>query len=144
MDIAVNLGEIEYRGTCHCGAVRFYFLGPRRLEVIECNCSICTMTGYLHVTVPHAAFRLLSDPAELSEYRFNTGSARHLFCRHCGIKSFYQPRSHPDCWSVNLRCVDGGGEHLGDLLRFDGRQWERAARELAEGADPGRKGMGGT
>ncbi len=128
----VNHGDVEYHGGCHCGAVRFRFTGPERLDVLECNCSICSMTGYLHVTVPHAAFTLLTPADGLAEYRFGTGAARHLFCRHCGIKSFYQPRSHPDCWSVNLRCIEGGAGHFGLIERFDGRNWERAASRLAE------------
>ncbi|MGE4072054.1 MAG: GFA family protein [Lysobacterales bacterium] len=127
----VNHGDVLYQGGCHCGAVRFRFRGPDQLDVLECNCSICAMTGYLHVTVPHAAFELLTPPEALSEYRFGTGLARHLFCRHCGIKSYYQPRSHPDCYSVNLRCIEGGAAHLGHLERFDGRHWEAAAAKLS-------------
>lgn len=126
----VNRGEHVYQGGCHCGAVRFRFLGPERLDVLECNCSICSMTGYLHVTVPHAAFELLTAPDLLTEYCFGTGAARHWFCGHCGVKSYYQPRSHADCYSVNLRCIDGGGAHLGQLQRFDGRHWEAAAQQL--------------
>jgi hypothetical protein len=127
----VNHGDHLYQGGCHCGAVSFRFRGPEALEVLECNCSICAMTGYLHVTVPHLAFELLTGPEALIDYRFGTGAARHLFCRHCGIKSFYQPRSHPDCYSVNLRCIVGGEEHLGHLERFDGRHWEAAAAKLS-------------
>lgn len=126
----INIGTHEYTGGCHCGAVRFRFSGPSALDVIECNCSICSMTGYLHVTVPHAAFTLLTPSESLSSYRFGTGQAVHLFCRHCGIKSYYQPRSHPDCYSVNLRCIDQGADHLGRLERFDGRHWEAAAAHL--------------
>lgn len=126
----VNHGECEYRGGCHCGAVRFRFLGPERLDVLECNCSVCSMTGYLHVTVPHAAFTLLTPADALAEYRFGTAAARHLFCRTCGIKSFYQPRSHPDCWSVNLRCIEGGAGHVGIIEHFDGRHWEASAARL--------------
>jgi hypothetical protein len=126
----VNHGEHEYRGGCHCGAVRFRFRGPEQLDVLECNCSICSMTGYLHVTVPHAAFVLLTPSDHLAEYRFGTGVAAHWFCRQCGIKSYYQPRSHPDCYSVNLRCIEGGDEHLGRIESFDGRHWEQAASQL--------------
>lgn len=127
----VNQGEREYRGGCHCGAVQFRFFAPDKLDVLECNCSICSMTGYLHVTVPHTAFELLTPVEALTDYRFGTNAAAHLFCRTCGIKSFYQPRSHPDCWSVNLRCTDDGAGHIGQLERFDGRHWEQAAAKLA-------------
>lgn len=127
----INIGAHEYTGGCHCGAVRFRFVGPAALEVIECNCSICSMTGYLHVTVPHSAFSLLTPVEALGSYRFGTGQAEHLFCRHCGIKSYYQPRSHPDCYSVNLRCIDQGADHVARLEPFDGRHWEAAAARLA-------------
>lgn len=127
---AVNRGAQRYRGACHCGAVSFEFLGPPSLDVLDCNCSICAASGYLHVTVPHADFRLLSDPTVLSEYRFGSGQACHLFCRHCGIKSFYQPRSHPDCYSVNLRCLEDWPQIPVRISRFDGRRWEAANARL--------------
>ncbi len=97
---------MTHRGGCHCGAVAFEVDAPAHLLVSECNCSICRMTGFLHLIVPRARFRLLRGAEALSEYRFNTGSARHLFCRRCGVKSFYVPRSNPDGYSVNLRCLD--------------------------------------
>ncbi len=132
MTEAINLGSHVYRGGCHCGAVVFRFEGPEAFEVLSCNCSICSMTGYLHLTVPHAAFELLSGQEALVEYRFNTGAARHLFCRHCGIKSFYQPRSHPHCYSVNLRCV-ADAEQRATVQAFDGQHWEAAAQSLRSG-----------
>ena len=64
------------------------------------------MSGFLHLIVPRTRFRLLRGAEALSEYRFNTGTAQHLFCAHCGVKSFYVPRSNPDGYSVNLRCLD--------------------------------------
>lgn len=97
---------VVHRGGCHCGAVRFEVEAPARPTVLECNCSICRMTVFLHLIVPAARFRLLAGSEDLSEYRFNTGTARHLFCRRCGVKSFYVPRSHPDGYDVNLRCLD--------------------------------------
>lgn len=130
MTTLINHGDQLYRGGCHCGALRFSFRGPEQLAVIECNCSICSMSGYLHVTVPHAAFELLTALDARAEYTFGTGAARHWFCHHCGIKSYYQPRSHPDCYSVNLRCIEGGSARLGLLERFDGRHWEAAAARL--------------
>jgi hypothetical protein len=86
--------------------VAFEVEAPARVTVSECNCSICRMSGYLHLIVPHARFRLLRGADALTEYRFNTASARHLFCRRCGVKSFYVPRSNPDGYSVNLRCLE--------------------------------------
>ena len=97
---------VTHRGGCHCGAVAFEVAAPARVTVSDCNCSICRMSGYLHLIVPAARFRLLRGEDSLSEYRFNSGTARHLFCRRCGVKSFYVPRSNPDGYSVNLRCLD--------------------------------------
>jgi len=99
-------GEVTHRGGCHCGAVAFEVDAPARVTVNDCNCSVCRMTGFLHLIVPRDRFRLLRGTEALSEYRFNTGTAQHLFCRHCGVKSFYVPRSNPDGYSVNLRCLD--------------------------------------
>ena len=87
------------------------------------------MTGFLHVMVPHDRFELLTGRDALTSYRFGTGAAEHLFCKRCGIKSFYQPRSHPDCWSVNANCLDEPVELA--IEPFDGRNWERAAGKLS-------------
>ncbi len=97
---------VTHRGGCHCGAVAFEVDAPRHVVVSECNCSVCRMTGFLHLIVPRTRFRLLRGAEALNEYRFNTGSARHLFCRRCGVKSFYVPRSNPDGYSINVRCLD--------------------------------------
>jgi hypothetical protein len=131
------MSGLEYGGTwleggCHCGAVRFRVRSEPDLEVMDCNCSMCSRSGYLHLIVPKADFELLSGSAELSEYRFNTGSARHLFCRICGIKSFYVPRSHPDGISVNARCLDPGSVHSMNVTPFDGRNWEKARAALPD------------
>jgi hypothetical protein len=119
--------QLTHRGGCHCGAVAFEVEAPARLTVSECNCSICRMTGYLHLIVPRTRFRLLRGAESLVEYRFHTGTARHLFCRHCGVKSFYVPRSNPDGYSVNLRCVERGTIEQVDIEPFDDN--ERAAAE---------------
>ncbi len=116
--------RVTHRGGCHCGAVRFEVDAPRALRVQDCNCSICAMTGYLHLLVPAAQFRLATDAAALSEYRFNTGTARHLFCTRCGVKSFYVPRSHPGGYSVNARCLDRSTIESLTVEPFDGRRWE--------------------
>ncbi|MEE8109014.1 MAG: GFA family protein [Gammaproteobacteria bacterium] len=124
--------KIEYRGGCHCGAVRFVIRAPSELEVIDCNCSMCVMTGFQHLIVAAEDFTLLSGKEALSDYRFNTGIARHFFCRECGIKSFYVPRSHPDGFSVNLRCLDPGQVDEVSRLAFDGAHWEDAISGLQE------------
>jgi hypothetical protein len=125
-----------HAGGCHCGAVRFEFQAPARVRVQRCNCSVCAMTGFEHLIVPGADFRLLTDPAALTIYTFNTGVAKHLFCRVCGIKSFYVPRSNPDGYSINLRCVAPGSIGQVDYEDFDGRHWDqswdRAGHTLAD------------
>ena len=120
----------RHAGGCHCGAVRFEVEAPARVEVHECNCSICRPCAYLHLIVPRERFRLLRGEDALSTYTFNTGAAKHLFCRVCGVKSFYVPRSHPDGVSVNLRCLDEGSVDHVSVLPFDGRNWEEARAAL--------------
>ena len=117
---------MTHRGGCHCGVVLFEVDAPAELEVYECNCSICTKTAFLHLIVPATRFRLLAGADALTTYSFNTGIAKHLHCRHCGVKSFYRPRSNPDGWSVNARCLDPGSLARLDIKPFDGRNWEQA------------------
>jgi hypothetical protein len=105
--------------------VRFEVRAPAHLQVNECNCSICTKSGYLHLIVPAERFRLLQGAESLTTYRFNTGTAKHLFCSACGVKSFYVPRSHPDGFSVNARCLDEGTVTGMTVLPTDGRNWEK-------------------
>ena len=121
---------IMYRGGCHCGRVRFEVDAPAPLEVLDCNCSMCSRAGYLHLIVAKAQFRLVAGEDALTTYRFNTGAARHLFCSVCGVKSFYVPRSHPDGFSVNARCLEGVALDEIVVTPFDGREWERAAAAL--------------
>ena len=111
-------------GGCHCGAVRFRVRYEHR-RVLACNCSICERLGYLHLIVKKDAFQLLTGEDHLTTYTFNTGLARHTFCKRCGVKSFYYPRSHPDGVSVNVRCLDET-VHTNEfeIVPFDGKNWE--------------------
>ena len=119
-------GEIAtHTGGCHCGRVRYEVVAPAQLDVSECNCSICSRTAYLHLIVPALRFRLVSGSDVLTTYTFNTGTAKHLFCSVCGIKSFYVPRSHPDGFSVNARCLDEGTVEGMTVRPFNGREWEK-------------------
>ena len=111
--------------------MRFEVDAPAAIEVLDCNCSICRMSGFLHLIVPAARFRLLSGEDALTEYRFHTGAACHLFCRHCGIKSFYVPRSHPDGYSVNARCLDAGTVTATGVVPFDDANREAATAQVA-------------
>ena len=118
--------KIVHRGSCHCGAVTFEVRAPARVTVQRCNCSICTKTAFLHLIVPGADFTLLTGADRLATYTFNTGVAQHRFCKTCGVKSFYVPRSNPDGYSINLRCLEPSTlEHV-TYEEFDGRHWEQA------------------
>jgi hypothetical protein len=121
---------MRIHGGCHCRAVRFQAEVPVAVEILDCNCSICSATGFRHLIVAHEDFTLVSGADALTSYRFGTGAADHLFCRTCGIKSFYQPRSHPDAWSVNLNALDDPGALHVTARAFDGRNWEVAAATL--------------
>ena len=116
---------IRHTGGCHCGKVRFEVTAPAHLEVGECNCSMCARTGYLHLMVPKSRFRLLSGDDVLTSYEFNTRTAKHLFCSVCGIKSFYVPRSHPDGFSVNARCLEEGTVTGLTVKQIDCKNWEK-------------------
>jgi hypothetical protein len=117
-------------GGCHCGQVKFEVEVPVNPVVHRCNCSICLKSGYLHVIVPADRFNLLCGDDSLHEYRFHTGVARHLFCRNCGVKSFYIPRSHPDGISVNLNCLELSGDIDVTIESFDGSNWSRNRERL--------------
>jgi hypothetical protein len=112
-----------YTGGCHCGRVRFEVITDLA-RVSECNCSICSKKGYLHHLVPPERFRLLAGADDLTTYQFGTHSARHQFCRHCGVASFYRPRLDPSQYMVNARCLDGVDPATLDVVHFDGRSWE--------------------
>ena len=120
-------------GGCHCRAVRFRVLVDTRekIAVDECNCSMCSMVGFLHLIVPQSRFRLDAGDDVLTTYTFLTGVAQHKFCKLCGVKSFYVPRSNPDGFSVNLRCVDRSRLPPVTIRPFDGQNWELAAPALA-------------
>ena len=121
-----------HTGGCHCGRVRFQVIAPAHIDVSECNCSMCSKAGFLHLIVPAERFKLLSGDEALTTYRFNTGAAKHLFCSTCGVKSFYVPRSHPDGISVNARCIDEGSIESMSVRPFDGRDWEKGLAEYRE------------
>jgi centromere protein V len=121
-----------HEGGCHCGRVRFEVEAPADSPLSECNCSVCRMTGYLHLIVPKSAFRLLAGEDMLATYEFNTGVAKHYFCSNCGIKSFYVPRSHPDGISVNARCLVPGTLVPSEVEAFDGAHWETNIQSLRE------------
>jgi hypothetical protein len=122
---------MKYQGGCHCGAVRFEVEAPEQFQATECNCSICRKSGYLHLIVPRSKFKLLQGQEHITTYTFNTGVAQHTFCKTCGIKSFYVPRSNPDGYSVNVHCLDNSPAGI-TVKQFDGVHWEQHAHEVTD------------
>ena len=96
----------------------------RRVRVYRCNCSVCFMKQNHHFVVPESQFHLIKGESESTEYRFHTKVARHLFCKICGVQSYYQPRSHPDGLAVTLYCLDKGHDLHVEWKDFDGEHWE--------------------
>ena len=121
---------VKHSGGCHCGRVRFELTAHEDILVSECNCSICSKSGYLGLPVPRSRFTLLQGEDCLTTYTFNTHVAQHLFCRHCGVKSFYIPRSHPHGYNVNVRCLDPGTVKKTTVRAFDGRNWEQHSADF--------------
>lgn len=133
-----NLAKpVIYEGGCHCGAVRFRVQlekkpGQAKYEAISCNCSICTKKGFLHLILTAENFTLLKGEDALTTYQFNTGTAKHLFCKNCGIHSFYRPRSHRNGFSVNLHCLDEDILEQFQIIPFDGKNWEKNIDKIAD------------
>ena len=125
-----ELSIVDHKGGCHCRKVRFDFKTYDRGDVLMCNCSMCSKLGYLHLIVEKDWFNLLTSDTELERYTFNTGTAKHYFCKTCGVKSFYIPRSHPDKISVNVRCIDPGTFTPANIIPFDGQNWEKAYKKI--------------
>lgn len=122
---------VTHRGGCHCRRVKFEVDATANIVVQDCNCSLCSLSGFLHLIVPRSSFRLISGHEFLTEYTFNTGVAKHIFCKVCGIKSFYIPRSNPDGVDVNARCLESGTVTKMTVEAFDGQNWEDNAAQLA-------------
>ena len=124
-----------HKGGCHCGQVTFEIEGPADVSAAKCNCSICEMCGFLHFFVSRTNFRLLTGEDGITTYTFNSGVAQHTFCKTCGIKSFYLPRSPPEGISVNVNCLDPSTIASLDVQPFDGKNWEQNVAELSPISD---------
>ena len=127
-----NEKKIWHKGKCHCGKVQFEVRAPTDVTVTRCNCSICDMTGFLHLITEETDFNLKSGKDNLTTYTFNTHTAKHMFCKTCGIKPFYRPRSHPEGWSVNFHCLDKGRFEKVQITDFDGQNWEESIDGLLD------------
>ena len=112
-----------YEGGCHCGKVRFR-VRLHSNEALECNCSVCAKKGFINLIAEPEDFELLQGENDLGNYRFNTMTAQHRFCTTCGVYVFTRPRSHPDSYDVNARCLDDGFDFL-EIEPFDGQNWEQ-------------------
>ena len=126
---------MKYRGSCHCGAIQFEIEAPNEIEVEDCNCTICAKTGFLHLILPLNKFELLSGQDAITTYTFNTGVAKHTFCKKCGVKPFYTPRSNPDGIDINVRCLDTRPDKI-NVVVFDGQNWEEHAHKVAHKSSP--------
>ena len=129
--------SITFEGSCHCAAIQFRVTIPRdQREVLDCNCTVCLKKGFLHLIVPESAFQLVKGQDRVITYTFGTGVAKHMFCSNCGIHAFClggrsesghlhlgRPRSHPDQWDVNVRCLNAPMSYW-TIKAFDGANWE--------------------
>ena len=128
----MNKNMVTHLGSCHCKQIQFEVLGEKNIKVLDCSCSICSILNYKHYIVDKSQFKLLKGKKYLSTYTFNTNVAKHLFCKNCGIKSFYIPRSHPNKISVNANCIYSNTIKSIEAIEFDGRNWEKAFNNLKE------------
>jgi hypothetical protein len=122
----------RYEGACHCGRVRFVIRGDLAKATV-CNCSMCARKGFIHLVVAPEDFELRAGADDLALYEFGTKTAKHRFCKVCGIHAFYTPRSDPDKVDVNVRCLDGVDLDALKPARFDGRNWEESMAALEAG-----------
>ena len=121
--------RLTYQGSCHCARVAFE-LDAKLDHVMECSCSLCRRVGALWHGASDASLRITQGEIELTLYQFNTMTAKHYHCRHCGVHPFSRPRLDPTKWAVNVRCIGAVDPSTLPLKRFDGENWEQAAAAL--------------
>ena len=126
----MNKNMVTHLGSCHCKQIQFKVIGEKNIKVLDCSCSICSILNYKHYIVDKSQFKLLKGKKCLSTYTFNTNVAKHLFCKNCGIKSFYIPRSHPDSISVNLNCIHSKTINKVKIIKFDGKHWNKNINKI--------------
>ena len=126
----MNKNMVTHLGSCHCKQIQFEVLGEDNITVLNCSCSICSIINYKHYVVSKSQFKLIKGKKHLTTYKFNTKVAKHLFCKKCGIKSFYIPRSHPNSISVNLNCINYNTINKVKVIKFDGKHWEKNIRKI--------------
>ncbi|KAL9392103.1 hypothetical protein Peur_016023 [Populus x canadensis] len=132
---------VEHNGGCHCRRVRWRVQAPSSVVAWQCNCSDCSMRGNISFIIPSEKFELLGDSKEfLTTYTFGTHTAKHTFCKVCGITSFFIPRSNPDDVAVTFKCVDPGTLNDVEIKHYDGINWESSYKQTgiascSKGAD---------
>jgi hypothetical protein len=140
--------DVKHSGSCHCGDIQFEVMAPSNITIWECNCSNCRMRRNVHLVVPKSALTVKDEKMwdRLAEYRYGTGTARHLFCARCDITPFYVPRSNPDGWGISFQCISGGTVSSVEVKQFDGLRWEEciqgagaAIKEHSKGGDDNEK-----
>ena len=120
----MNVVKKKYFGGCHCKKVSFEFFSLNKVKLIKCNCTICKPSRYLHLIIAHTDFKLISNKKYIQSYEFGTRKAKHFFCKFCGIKSFYQPRSHQNAYSINYNSIENPPT-ISKILKFDGSNFEK-------------------
>jgi hypothetical protein len=119
-----------FKGSCHCKAVKFEVLASDEVTVWVCNCSVCQMRKNYHFIVPRSQMKEIIGADQLTTYTFGTHTAKHMFCRVCGISPFYIPRSNPDGYAITLDCLELDCRPAKIHMKmYDGRNWERSFEE---------------
>ncbi|KAL6003400.1 hypothetical protein ACLOJK_023623 [Asimina triloba] len=123
---------VIHKGGCHCGRVRWQVEALPSVVAWKCNCTNCSMRGNTHFIVPATNFKLIGESEQfLTTYTFGTHTAKHSFCKNCGITSFYVPRSNPDGVAVTCMCVDPGTLSDIEIRHFDGSNWEKSYEQTS-------------
>jgi hypothetical protein len=100
--------HITHTATCHCGSVEIQLRLPNGLENLRrCDCSLCRRRGAIVASVPLSGITIVKGEESLGNYQFNTNTAKHYFCKVCGIYTHHQRRSNPEQYGFNVACLEG-------------------------------------
>ncbi|MET0070676.1 MAG: GFA family protein [Candidatus Thiodiazotropha sp.] len=113
----------HYQGSCHCGAVRFSFEGDKIEKGLRCNCSICSRKGAMMTpqAIPPEDFTIEAETGALGLYQFGAKTAKHYFCKHCGIYTFHETARFAGHYRANLGCIEGVDPFVLEYDLFDGK-----------------------
>ena len=132
----------QHAAACHCGTVRFRVRLTDEFNTIRrCTCSYCRMRGAIAASAALSDIEFEAGEDNLALYQFNTGTAKHYFCRTCGIYTHHQRRSNPNQFGINIACIadvspfdfaavevmdgvshpadSGAGPRIAGILRFE-------------------------